>query len=334
MGSDVEQANARLTAAQEDAIKCMSAAALDGNGAWARMALDRLQTELDAVRAERDEARAQIGDVRASISAHKIRVATDERDAAIDRAERAEAALAEVRDAARDNDAAQEDREKALRMSENGDRYDSAWWNAALDRAVVTERRYQRVLAALPADLAAEHDRRVRAEALEAARGLDTETRVRFYEHDFYVLSNFSAFPIRWPANGSGAYDEPFPTSEHVYHWEKLRYSDNDAARLIRTGNLSVHDAFKIGQSGKRREDWDTVKVDVMREILRAKVSQHEYVKRKLLATGDRELVEDSWRDDFWGWGPERTGQNMLGKLWMEVRAEIRARAAEERGGR
>ena len=62
-----------------------------------------------------------------------------------------------------------------------------------------------------------------------------------------------------------------------------------------------------------------------MLDILRAKVQQHEYVRRKLLATGDRELVENSWRDDFWGWGPNRDGQNKLGKLWMKVRAELRA---------
>jgi predicted NAD-dependent protein-ADP-ribosyltransferase YbiA (DUF1768 family) len=62
-----------------------------------------------------------------------------------------------------------------------------------------------------------------------------------------------------------------------------------------------------------------------MLNILRAKAEQHEYVRRKLLATGDRELIEDSWRDDFWGWGANRDGQNMLGKLWMQVRADIRA---------
>ena len=62
-----------------------------------------------------------------------------------------------------------------------------------------------------------------------------------------------------------------------------------------------------------------------MKSILRAKADQHEYVRRKLLATGDRELIEDSWRDDFWGWGPNRDGKNMLGKLWMEVRDELRA---------
>lgn len=92
-------------------------------------------------------------------------------------------------------------------------------------------------------------------------------------------------------------------------------------------GAISAHEAFKIAEANKthRRKDWDVVKVGIMREILRAKVAQHEYVRRKLLATGDRELVEDSWRDDFWGWGAGRDGQNMLGKLWMEVRAELRA---------
>lgn len=58
------------------------------------------------------------------------------------------------------------------------------------------------------------------------------------------------------------------------------------------------------------------------------KASAHEYVSRKLEQTGDRELVENSWRDAFWGWGPNRNGQNMLGKLWMEIRAERRAQAA------
>ena len=61
-----------------------------------------------------------------------------------------------------------------------------------------------------------------------------------------------------------------------------------------------------------------------MRQILRAKVAQHEYVKRKLLETGDRILIEDSWRDGWWGIGPGKDGKNMLGKLWMEIRAELR----------
>lgn len=158
--------------------------------------------------------------------------------------------------------------------------------------------------------------------APDALNTLDTLTRVRFYEHDFYVLSNFSAFTLQWN-------EIRFDTSEAAYQAEKFIGFDRESKRVRGMIFLapSAHEAFKIAEKhkGKRRKDWDEVKVGIMHDILRAKAQQHEYVRRKLLATGDRELVEDSWRDDFWGWGPNRDGQNMLGKLWMEIRAELRA---------
>jgi len=157
--------------------------------------------------------------------------------------------------------------------------------------------------------------------------GLDTPERVCFYEQDFYVLSNFSAFNVRW-----GPYT--FMTSEHMYHWRRFflagGYSADALAQKIMNA-ASAHDAFRIAQGNKvhQIDYWDDIKVGEMREILRLKADQHEYVRRKLLATGERELVENSWRDDFWGWGPNRDGQNMLGKLWMEVRSTLRARSAQ-----
>lgn len=154
--------------------------------------------------------------------------------------------------------------------------------------------------------------------------GLDTDERVCFYEQKFYPLSNFSAFSLRWRGNR-------FDTSEHVYQFEKFFDGEISGRRaLVRDAirnATSAHEAFKIAENNAllRREDWDGAKVYTMREILRAKVEQHEYVRRKLLQTGERELVENSWRDSFWGWGPNRDGQNMLGKLWMEIRAELAA---------
>lgn len=150
---------------------------------------------------------------------------------------------------------------------------------------------------------------------------LDTDTQVFFYEQDHYYLSNFSAFTLRWKG-------QRFDTSEAAYHYEKFNYG-LDAAREVQSDifhSRSAHDAFKIAETHRtlRRPDWDSVKVGIMGDILRAKVNQHEYVRRKLLQTGSREIIENSWRDDFWGWGPNRDGQNMLGKLWMEIRDELR----------
>lgn len=146
---------------------------------------------------------------------------------------------------------------------------------------------------------------------------LDTDSQVFFYEQDFYVLSNFSSFSLQWDG-------WRFDTSEAAYHYEKFKFHAPDICDLVRTAP-SAHEAFKVAERNKhlRNPDWDNVKIPVMRAILRAKADQHEYVRRKLLATGTRILVEDSWRDDYWGWGPNRDGQNMLGKLWMEVRESI-----------
>jgi ribA/ribD-fused uncharacterized protein len=147
--------------------------------------------------------------------------------------------------------------------------------------------------------------------------GLDTDERVCFYEQEFYPLSNFSSFSLRWRGFR-------FDTSEAAYHWEK--FLGCSKVQILILEAPSAHEAFKLAEYYKdlRIVDWDRVKVDTMRKILHAKVEQHEYVRRKLLATGDRELVENSWRDPFWGWGPNRDGQNQLGKLWMEIRAELR----------
>lgn len=155
-----------------------------------------------------------------------------------------------------------------------------------------------------------------------------TTNEVDFYEREFYPLSNFSAFTLMWqtwPREGMQRFD----TSEAVYHWEKFKGNVPTAVQRVIQNKIrtapSAHEAFKIAEMHRerRRPAWDTEKVDVMRRIIRAKAEQHEYVRRKLMETGDRHLVEGSWRDDFWGIGPNRDGQNMLGKLWMDLRAEI-----------
>lgn len=180
--------------------------------------------------------------------------------------------------------------------------FDAAMWSAA-NRSGMSIDRMKRLWSDL---LAA-------APSLPQPTGEDA---VDFYEREFYPLSNFSAFKLRWAGRW-------FDTSEHAYHWEKFE-GCSELRKELRL-SLSAHEAFKFAEAHKadRRPDWDDVKVGIMRGIIRAKAEQHEYVRRKLLETGDRPLIEGSWRDDFWGIGPNRDGQNMLGKLWMELRAEL-----------
>jgi predicted NAD-dependent protein-ADP-ribosyltransferase YbiA (DUF1768 family) len=71
-----------------------------------------------------------------------------------------------------------------------------------------------------------------------------------------------------------------------------------------------------------------------------------EELKNKLLATGDRELVEASRFDRVWGvrfareqlrmgkkggYGREKWGENLLGKALMAARGKIRAEEEERR---
>ena len=151
--------------------------------------------------------------------------------------------------------------------------------------------------------------------------GLDTDKQVFFYEQEFYVLSNFSAFRVKWLS-----FD--FDTTEHAYQFSKFWEAGSVNQRIILNAirhAQSAHEAFKIAQDHTSciHPSWKDRRVDVMRGILRSKVARHEYVQRKLLETGDRELIENSWRDSFWGWGPNKDGQNQLGKLWMEIRDEL-----------
>jgi ribA/ribD-fused uncharacterized protein len=79
------------------------------------------------------------------------------------------------------------------------------------------------------------------------------------------------------------------------------------------------------------RLDWDEVRFKVMRWCLRAKLAQN-YVEfgRLLLATGDKQIVEQSRKDDYWGakvadvYGETLVGQNVLGRLLMELRERIK----------
>ncbi len=82
------------------------------------------------------------------------------------------------------------------------------------------------------------------------------------------------------------------------------------------------------------RPDWDVVRVKIMRWSLRVKLAQNwREFGRLLLSTGDRPIVEQSRKDDFWGAkvGEDGTlvGMNVLGRLLMELREQLKGDEVE-----
>lgn len=144
---------------------------------------------------------------------------------------------------------------------------------------------------------------------------MNQEDKVLFYERPGYVFSNFSSFQVEWQG-------VLWPTSEHAY--QAAKFDDQDIVEEIKNAK-SAHEAYKLATvtyKDRVRSDWDTIKIDVMEEILRAKLAQHPYVQKELARTDKKEIIEDSPRDSFWGRGPDWKGKNHLGKLWMKIRDE------------
>jgi ribA/ribD-fused uncharacterized protein len=87
--------------------------------------------------------------------------------------------------------------------------------------------------------------------------------------------------------------------------------------------DLAAGQSKKLGKRVELRPDWEDVKIDIMRQVLKSKFTQNPELKAQLIATGDAELIEgNNWNDRFWGVCRGK-GQNHLGKLLMEVRAEL-----------
>lgn len=150
--------------------------------------------------------------------------------------------------------------------------------------------------------------------------------KILFYLKDekYGFLSNFyPSFFI------DEEYDCSWETNEHYYQANKAK--DLRMGEWIRKCPKPFH-AMKAGRAlrkerGEFKEDWDTLRLEVMKRGLRYKFGQNPHLAKKLLETGDAFLGEDSPTDMFWG----VRGENHLGRLLMEVREELRERQNEEK---
>lgn len=126
-------------------------------------------------------------------------------------------------------------------------------------------------------------------------------------EHDY--LSNFYSCPVEYDGLTYQNTEAAFQAAKCVDRNEREKFV-----------SLSPGQAKKLGRKVDLREDWETVKIDVMRDVLKSKFSLNFELREKLIATNDVELIEGNhWNDRFWGVCRGK-GQNHLGKLLMELR--------------
>ena len=141
---------------------------------------------------------------------------------------------------------------------------------------------------------------------------------INFYSTigEYGCFSNFSRHHIFLK-------DKIWKTSEHYFQAQK--FAGTEFEEKVRLASTPM-EAAKLGRNRKfpLRKDWEEVKDDIMREALRAKFTQREELKRILLETDDAELVEHTANDSYWADGGDGSGKNMLGKLLMELREELK----------
>lgn len=125
-------------------------------------------------------------------------------------------------------------------------------------------------------------------------------------------LSNFAPCEISFEGR-------VYPTVEHAFQAAKCVYdADKEKIRIQPTPAA----AKKIGRRVKMKATWDTERLIVMKQLLTLKF-QNPQLRKALLDTGDAQLIEgNKWNDTFWGVCNGK-GENHLGHILMEVRADI-----------
>lgn len=153
-------------------------------------------------------------------------------------------------------------------------------------------------------------------------------------EFVFFWGGSFSNFSV--VRGGIDYLGENFPTSEHCFMYAKAKqFNDEEIARQI-VNARTPKDAKRLGRKvkGYKDEEWSKVRYEIMKDINLLKYTQSKYHNQELKRTGNKHLVEASPFDDIWGIKMRATdkgvenpknwkGQNLLGKVLMEVREEL-----------
>ena len=167
---------------------------------------------------------------------------------------------------------------------------------------------------------------------VDEKKGYNTMNVICFHspgeENDYLSNWYYSEFTINGITFNS--------VEQYMMYHKAVQFGDTVTAREIMK-TKSFGRMKELGRMVRNYDDrvWSAVRYDVVKEGVLLKFSQNPDLAKKLLSTGDSLLAECAVRDTIWGIGismrsKNRTnpdmwkGQNLLGKILMEVREILR----------
>jgi predicted NAD-dependent protein-ADP-ribosyltransferase YbiA (DUF1768 family) len=155
------------------------------------------------------------------------------------------------------------------------------------------------------------------------------------FRGEYFPFSNMYPLP-EWIEADCGVL---VPTSEHAYMANRFKDTQIQlavaAARGLQTGNAIYRDglaakklAHELIEAGEELSAADPIaRIALMRRVVSQKVDKNELIHTLLVSTDEQDIQEgNDWGDTFWGVSPvgSGTGQNNLGKIYMELRSELK----------
>jgi ribA/ribD-fused uncharacterized protein len=139
--------------------------------------------------------------------------------------------------------------------------------------------------------------------------------KIKEFQDGYEWLSNFAPCEINF--NG-----RCFASVEHAYMSAKS--NDLEWKTFCSDANNSPGKVKRKSKKILLREDWESIKVEIMYQLLELKFSQEPY-RTLLLNTGNILIQEGNrWGDTFWGVDLNtNVGENKLGLLIMQIREQL-----------
>jgi hypothetical protein len=141
---------------------------------------------------------------------------------------------------------------------------------------------------------------------------MNTPKVIDCFDGEYAFLSNFYPAVVHFGQHTYLNSEAAFQAQKCVHEYEMRQFCD-----------LPPGKAKRLGRKVQLRSNWESIKDDIMYQVVRAKFSQHPNLWWQLRATEDAELIEgNTWGDRYWG-AVNGVGENKLGRILMRIRSEL-----------